>query len=186
LSRKQHGSANRVKARRRVARVHEQTANRRKDFLHKLTTGLVARYDTIIIEDLNVKGLARTKLGKSFHDAAHAEIRRQLAYKAAWAGKNLVVIDRWYPSSKTCGSCGTINQELTLSDRAWACPCGTVHDRDLNAARNIRAEGLRQSSSIVAVGNTETLNACGGRVRRPTGATAATRHPAEEARTPQL
>lgn len=185
LSRKQKGSANRAKARKRVARVHEQTRNRRQDFTHKLTARLVAEHDTIIIEDLSLKGMARTKLSKSVLDAALGEIRRQLTYKTQWVGKNLVVIDRWFPSSKHCGSCGETNSKLTLNDRDWTCSCGQVHDRDLNAARNIRTEGLRQHQSA-AVGHTEAQNACEGRVRPPMVALAATRHPAEEARTPRL
>jgi putative transposase len=173
LSRTEKGSSNHTRARARVARVHEQTRNRRQDFIHKLTTRLVSDFDTLVIEDLSVSGLARTKLAKSIYDAAFAEIRRQIEYKCRWQHKNLVVIDRWYPSSKTCGACGLVNNDLSLNDRRWVCrACGTDHDRDLNAARNIRLEGLRQKETIVAVGDTETLNARGGRVRRPKGALA--------------
>src|SRR5690606_8584243 len=118
----------------------------------------------VCIEDLSLKGLARTKLAKSFHDAGLGEIRRQLEYKAIWNRKRLLVVDRYYPSSKTCSACGLINQDLKLSDRSWGCACGAVHDRDVNAARNIRTEGLRM---LVAAGHAETLNACGGDVRPP-------------------
>lgn len=162
LSRKQKGSANRAKQRVRVARVHEKTRYVRSDFLHKTTTALVQDYDVIAIEDLSVKGLARTKLAKSIHDAAFGEFRRQLEYKARWNNKRVVAVDRFFPSSKTCGECGAINDTLTLADREWACKgCGIHHDRDLNAAWNIVKEGLR----LVAVGHTETLNACGADVR---------------------
>ena len=171
LSKKQQGSANREKAKRKVAKVHAQIRLSRADHIHKLTTGLVQSYDTIIIEDLCLKGMAKTKLSKSIYDASLGEIRRQLEYKARWNHKRLVVIDRWYPSSKTCSSCGFINQELELKDRAWTClDCGSEHDRDWNASQNIRSEGLRQEG-LVAVGNTETLNACGEHIRRTAGGT---------------
>ncbi len=164
LSRKKKGSSNRSKARVRVARLHEKVKNQRVDHLHKLTTELVMKADAICIEDLSLKGLARTKLAKSFSDAALGELRRQLEYKGRWNRKHLVVIDRFYPSSKACSACGFINQNLKLSDRNWLCACGLTHDRDVNAARNIRAEGLRM---LVAAGHAETLNACGGVVRPP-------------------
>lgn len=136
---------------------------------HKHTTELIRSQEAVIIEDLNVRALARTKLGKSFSDAALGEWRRQLKYKAEWYGKRLVVVSRWFPSTKTCSVCGTIAAALTLSDRRWVCDgCGTVHDRDGNAAKNIRAEGLRllgifvQDSKTVAEGHPDTLNARGG------------------------
>jgi len=150
LSRRQKGSARRLKAKRAVSLVQAKTANQRKDFLHKLTTDLVAKYEGICIEDLSVKGLARTKLAKSMLDASLGEFRRQLEYKALWNRRHIAVIDRWYPSSKTCHCCGWINEELTLSDREWDClGCGTHLDRDLNAALNIRTEGLK----LLAVGH---------------------------------
>ena len=162
LSRAQRGSHNRAKQRVRVACVHERVRNVRQDFLHKTATALVQEYDALIIENLAVKGLARTKLAKSINDAAFGEFRRQLEYKARWQNKRLIVVDRFFPSSKMCGACGALNETLTLSDRAWACAgCGARHDRDLNAAQNIAREGLR----LVAVGHTETENACGADVR---------------------
>lgn len=164
LARKQKGSNNREKARLKVARAHEKVRNQRADHLHQLTTRLVSEADAICVEDLSLKGLARTKLAKSIHDAALGELRRQLEYKAAWSRKRLVVIDRYYPSSKTCNACGWINQDLPLAARKWPCACGVLHDRDVNAARNIRAEGLRM---LVAAGHAETLNACGGDIRPP-------------------
>ena len=117
LNRREKGSARRLKAKRTVSLVQAKTANQRKDFLHKLTTDLVAKYEGICIEDLSVKGLARTKLAKSIHDASFGEFRRQLEYKALWNRRHVAVIDRWYPSSKTCHECGWINEALTLSDR---------------------------------------------------------------------
>lgn len=164
LSRKEKGSNNRARAHLKVARLHEKVKNQRLDHLHKLTTRLVNESDAVCIEDLPLKGLARTKLAKSIHDAALGELRRQLEYKTVWSRKRLLVVGRYYPSSKTCGACGLINQDLKLSDRSWSCTCGVMHDRDVNAARNIRTEGLRM---LVAAGHAETLNACGGDVRPP-------------------
>ncbi len=177
FSRKAPGSANRAKARHKVARVHQKVANKRNDFCHKLTTALVANHDAVCIEDLNVKGLARTKLGKSMMDASMGTIRRQLAYKGVWHRTPIVAVGRFYPSSKLCHACGQKNEGLTLSDRVWACPsCGCVLDRDLNAARNIKREGLR----MLAVGHTDNTNACGPCVRLPMAAVR------DEARIPLL
>jgi putative transposase len=160
LSRARKGSRRREKARRRLDRAHQKAARQRQDFLHKLTTQLVHDHDGICIEDLNVKGLARTKLAKSFSDAAMGEFRRQLGYKCLWNRKHLIVVDRFYPSSRLCNICGAINDRLTLSDREWDCDCGTHHKRDFLAACNLRDEGLR----ILAVGQTERLNAQGASV----------------------
>lgn len=132
-----------AKAKARVSRIHQQVGNRRKDFLHQLTTHLVAKHEGICIEDLSLKGLTRTKLARSFHDAALGEFRRQITYKAEWNRKHLVVIDRFFPSSRFCRGCGALNETLTLSERQWVCDCGMVHDRDLSAAINIQNEGLR-------------------------------------------
>lgn len=163
FSRRQKGSKRKAKAKVRVAIVRAKVAEQRKDFLHKLTTKLVSDHDGICIEDLNLKGLARTKLSKSFTDASLGEFRRQLAYKAEWNRKHLVVIDRFFPSSKMCNACGAINGSLTLSEREWDCVCGSHHDRDLNAAINIRDEGLR----ILGRGTPE-VNARGDTVRPAT------------------
>lgn len=158
------GSKNRAKARQRVARVHQQIAAKRNDFCHTLTTRLVKNHDAVCIEDLNVKGLARTKLGKSILDASMGTIRRQLAYKGVWYRTHVVAVGRFYPSSKLCHECGYKHDGLTLSDRVWACPsCGSVLDRDLNAARNIKREGLK----MLAAGHADSLNACGQGVRLP-------------------
>ena len=157
FSRRKVGSKRKAKAARKVAIIRARVAEQRKDFLHKLTTRLVNEHDGICIEDLCVRGLARTKLAKSMHDASMGEFRRQLTYKSEWSRKHLIVIDRFFPSSKMCNACGAINAALTLKDREWDCVCGTHHDRDLNAARNIRDEGLR----ILAVGQTDKGNAQG-------------------------
>lgn len=162
LSRKQKGSKNREKARQQLARIHQRVKNKRQDFLHKLTTSLVQNYDGLCIEALSLKGMARTKLAKSVSDAALGEFRRQLEYKTVWHRKHLATIDRFFPSSKLHMECGAINDALTLADRVWTCGCGTIHDRDLNAARNIRTEGLKL---LVAAGHAEILNACGAQVR---------------------
>jgi putative transposase len=143
LSRKQKGSCNRSKARLKVARVQGAIADSRKDFLHKLTTQLVRENQTIAVEDLAVKNMIKNpKLARHIADAAWGELVRQLEYKARWYGRNLVKIDRWFPSSKRCGNCGHIVDKLPLSIREWDCPkCGMHHDRDINAARNILAVG---------------------------------------------
>jgi putative transposase len=163
LSRRKPGSKRKAKAKLAVARIHQRIANQRGDFLHKLTTRLVSGNDGICIEDLSLKGLVRTKLAKSFTDASMGEFRRQLAYKSEWNRKHLIVIDRFFPSSRLCRVCGAVNAELTLSDRHWICACGMVHDRDGSAAINIRDEGLR----ILAVGGTDKQNARGAGVRPP-------------------
>ena len=161
LSRAQKGSNNRRKAKRRVARVHQHIRNQRTDWLHKRALELITWFDTVCIEDLNIKGLVRTKLAKSFSDAALSTFMRMLEHKAAWHGRRVVKVGRFYASSKTCHHCQH-KTTLTLSDRVWTCgTCGTTHDRDVNAAINILHEGLR----IVAAGMSETQNAAGDAVR---------------------
>jgi putative transposase len=153
LSRKEKGSANREKARRRVAKVHARIADRRRDHLHKLTTRLVRENQTVVIEDLTVRNMVKNhSLARAISDAAWRDMRTMLEYKCAWYGRELVVVDRWFPSSKLCGTCGTITAKLPLNVREWTCDCGAVHDRDVNAARNILAAGL-------------AVNACGAGVR---------------------
>jgi putative transposase len=154
LSRKMKGSANRARARVRVARVHARITDRRRDFLHKLSTRLVAENQRIVIEDLNVAGMLRNhRVARAISGAAWAELRSMLEYKCCWYGRDLIVIDRWYPSTRTCSACGHMAAKLPLSVREWDCTnCGTRHDRDVNAAVNIRAAGL-------------AVLACGGGVR---------------------
>ncbi|MBV2153371.1 RNA-guided endonuclease TnpB family protein [Kitasatospora sp. SUK 42] len=143
LARKANGSANREKARRKVARVHARIADRRRDFLHKLTTRLVRENQTVVIEDLTVRNMLRNgRLSRAISDASWSDLRTMLEYKAQWYGRDLVTIDRWFPSSKLCSACGTIRDRMPLNVRAWECDCGAVHDRDVNAARNILAAGL--------------------------------------------
>ena len=158
LSRKTRGSKRRAKARAKVARIHARVANQRIDAIHKATTWLAGTYSEISIEDLNAAGMVRNHhLAKAVMDAAFAEFRRQLEYKTAKTGARLHVIDRWYPSSKTCSECGRVKAKLSLSERVYRCDgCGLVMDRDLNAAVNI----------LVAGSAPETINAHGGTVRR--------------------
>ncbi|MFF0792399.1 RNA-guided endonuclease InsQ/TnpB family protein [Streptomyces spiralis] len=147
LSRKAKGSANREKARRRVAKVHARITDRRRDFLHKLSTRLVRENQTVVIEDLTVRNLLKNgRLARAISDASWTELRSMLEYKCAWYGRELVVIDRFFPSSKLCGACGTVTAKLPLNVRQWTCDCGAVHDRDVNAARNILAAGLAASA----------------------------------------
>jgi putative transposase len=147
LSRKQKGSNNRYKARLKVAKVHEQISDARKDFLHKLTTQLVRENQTIAVEDLAVKNMVKNhNLALAISDASWGELVRQLKYKSDWYGRNFVKIDRWFPSSKRCGHCGHVVEKLPLNIREWDCPkCGAHHDRDVNAAKNILAAGLAVS-----------------------------------------
>ena len=147
LSRKQKGSANRNKARIRVARLQEHIANSRKDSLHKITHTLThdSQVRTICMEDLNVKGMQRNHhLAQAVGDASFGMFLTLLEYKCSWYGVNLIKIDRFAPSSKTCGKCGHVYKGLNLSERSWTCPeCGTHHDRDFNAACNIKEFGLK-------------------------------------------
>lgn len=143
LARKTKGSSNRAKAKVKVARVHARIADRRRDLLHKLSTRLIRENQTVVIEDLTVRNmLANHSLARAISDASWSELRRQLEYKADWYGRTVIAIDRWYPSSKTCSTCGAIRNTLPLSIRDWTCPCGAVHDRDVNAAKVILAAGL--------------------------------------------
>jgi putative transposase len=160
LARCQRGSANRAKAKAKVARAHRKVRNARADFLHRTTTRLVRGNDLIAIEDLNVSCMVRNRrLARAISDCGWGEFRRQLAYKCQRAGRRLIVIDRWYPSTKTCSACGFLLAELPLQVRAWRCPsCRARHDRDLNAAKNILAAGLAAARALPG-------DACGADVR---------------------
>ncbi len=152
LSRKPKGSSNRHKAKAKLARLHARIANLRTDALHKLTTGLTRRFHTLGIEDLNVRGMVKNRrLARAVADMGFFEFRRQLEYKAAMRGGTVVVADRWFASSKTCSGCGHRLETLSLSVRQWACPaCGAVHDRDVNAAVNLK--NMAVSSTVSACG----------------------------------
>ncbi|MFB7912173.1 RNA-guided endonuclease InsQ/TnpB family protein [Kitasatospora sp. NPDC056076] len=155
LSRKAKGSKNRAKARRKVARAHAKVADTRKDWLHQQTTRIIRENQAVYLEDLNVRGLARGRLAKSVHDAGWATFRRLLKEKAARFGRHVGIVSRAFPSSQLCWACGHRDGPKPLHIRAWACgACGMLHDRDLNAARN-----------ILAAGQADRLNACGGPVR---------------------
>ena len=169
LSRRMKGSNRRRKAREKVARLHARVANLRSDLLNKTTTMLARTYTIISIEDLNVAGMVKNhRLAQAVEDASFGELHRQLEYKTIRTGARLHVIDRWYPSSKTCSNCGTVKAKLSLGERTYRCDeCGLVMDRDLNAAINIKVAGSAP----------ETLNARGGSTRRTRHDDGATRHP---------
>jgi len=143
-AKKKKGSKNRAKACKKVASIHARIADRRRDFLHQLSTRLIRENQTICVESLQVKNMVKNhSLAKAISDVGWSEFVSLLSYKAAWYGRNLVKIDKWYPSSKRCYDCGHLLDSLDLDVRVWTYPeCGVVHDRDLNAARNIHAVGL--------------------------------------------
>ena len=155
LSKKKLGSANRAKARAKVARIHVKLSDCRQDNLHKLSRRLINDNQVICVETLKVKNMIRNpKLSKAIADASWGEFVRQLAYKGEWAGRQVVAIDQWFPSSKCCSCCGHIVDKLPLNVRSWICPeCGTHLDRDINAAVNIKAAGL----AVLALGENRSL-----------------------------
>jgi putative transposase len=157
-SRTQPGSANRRKSAARLARIHARVANVRADALHKATTDLACRYETIVVEDLNVTGMIRNRrLARAIADQGFGTARRMLEYKTDWNAGRVILAGRFYPSSKTCSACGTVKAKLSLSERTYRCEsCGLVLDRDVNAARNLLG---------LAVSGTERINACGAAVR---------------------
>jgi putative transposase len=154
LARKKKGGSNRTKARIAVARVHARIADRRRDLLHKLSTRLVRENQVVVIEDLTVRNMIKNRrLARTISDAGWSTFRQMLEYKADWYGREVVAVDRWFPSTKTCSACGHLLDRLPLGVRAWTCPgCGTVHDRDVNASRNVLAAG-------------RAVTACGAGVR---------------------
>jgi putative transposase len=166
LSRKAKGSANRAKARVKVARVHARITDRRRDFLHKLTNRLARENQAVVIEDLSVRNMVRNHtLARAISDTAWSDLRTMLEYKYEWYGRELVVVDRWYPSSKTCSACGHVAASLPLNVREWDCgACGTRHDRDINAAKNIRAAGLAVLACGAGVRPQRESSRAGGRL----------------------
>lgn len=163
LSKTQKGSNGRDKARLKVAKLHEKIANQRLDFTHKLSRQLVESNQLTAIEDLNVKGMVRNhSLAKSISDAGWSEFVRQLNYKGQWYGCHIEQIDRFFPSSKRCVHCGFVNQDLQLSDRHWICPeCGSVLDRDINAAQNILLWSTVGATGFQAAGQTVSPTSVG-------------------------
>ncbi|ALS22211.1 putative transposase [Paenibacillus naphthalenovorans] len=145
LSRKKKGSKNRNKVRIKLAKQHEKISNQRLDFLHKLSTKLISENQVIYLEDLKVKNMQQNeRLAKNIADASWSKFRNILEYKAKWYGREVKILDRWFPSSKTCSCCGFKNEKLTLDIREWTCEnCGENHDRDINAAVNILQQGLK-------------------------------------------
>jgi putative transposase len=165
LSRKVQGSRNRLKAKLKLARLHARIGNLRRDGLHQMTTSLTRRFHTIGVEDLNVKGmLGNRRLARAIADMGFYELRRQLDYKAARRGGQVVAADRWYPSSKLCSCCGYKLESLALGTRQWTCPgCATVHERDVNAAINLK--NMAVSSTVTACGGEGAGPACERRVK---------------------
>ncbi len=137
----------------KAAKVYARIADRRRDHLHKLSTRLVRENQTLVIEDLTVRNMIKNRSpARAISDASWAEFRLMLEYKADWYGRDLVVVDRFFPSSKLCSACGTLQQRMPLNVRTWTCACGVTHDRDVNAAKNLLAAGL-------------AVTACGAGVR---------------------
>jgi putative transposase len=163
LSRKVKGSSNRAKARVKVARVHARVADTRRDWLHKESTKIIRETQAVYVEDLCVAGLGRTRLARSVHDAGWSAFTAMLEYKARKHGRDFGRTGRWEPTSQVCSACGVKDGPKPLHVRVWTCAaCGAVHDRDVNAARN-----------ILALGRRDRLNACGGDVRPPLAVAAA-------------
>ena len=158
LSRRVKGSQGRKEARLLVAKAHEKVANQRNHFLHRIANHYITNYGVICIEDLNINGMSKNHhLAKSIHDASWGKFFEMLNYKAEEAGRLVIKVPRFEPTSKTCSACGAINQELTLSDRQWVCKsCGVLHDRDYNAAKNIRRVG--QTLQELTYGTTQSVS----------------------------
>jgi putative transposase len=157
LSRKVKGSYNRYKAKLQLSTLHQRIKNIRKDALHKLSYYLTTKFNTVVLEDLNVKGMMQNgKLSRAIADVGFYELRRQVEYKAKYYGAKVIFADRFYPSSKLCSVCGFKHEGLTLKDREWQCPhCETSHERDVNAALNLRQLGLTKIAA------SSTVTACG-------------------------
>ena len=169
LSRKIKGSKNWQQARHKVARLHQKVTRQRKWLFHQIVNGLITSYDSIIIEDLNVQGMMKNRrLSKSIADASWSTFVGILSYKANWYGKEVLKINRFFPSSKKCHCCGFKVKDMSLSIREWKCPsCDIVHDRDINAAKNIMKEGLMVYHGVIenSGGTARSLNGCGENIR---------------------
>ncbi|WP_433919418.1 transposase [Streptomyces canus] len=163
LAKKAKGDgANRAKARHKVAKIHAKIADRRRDALHKLSSRLLHENQVVVIEDLTVRTMLKNHtFARAISDAAWAQFRTMLEYKATWYGRELVVVDRWFPSSKLCSACGTLQNKMPLHVRTWTCDCGTTHDRDVNAAKNLLAAGL--AVSVCGAGVRPQRSTPGGR-----------------------
>jgi putative transposase len=167
LPRKQKGANNRAKARRAVARQHAKVADARREFHHQESTRIIRDNQTVIVEDLAVGGLARTRLAKSVHDAGWSAFVGMLEYKARRHGRAFHRIDRWFPSSKLCSACGTVQESMPLTVRSWTCPCGATHDRDVNAAKNILAAGRAERINASHIRGRDGAGRLGGGQVRP-------------------
>ena len=172
-SRKQRGSRNRAKARSKVAKCHAGVSNTRRDWLHKASTRIIRDNQAVYVEDLCVVGLARTRLARSVHDAGWSTFVGMLAYKAARHGRTFAKVDRWFPSTRVCSMCGVVGDKLALSVREWTRRCGVVHDRDINAARNILAAGRAETPTPVELMSDRDLSRQSAQKQEPTG----NRHP---------
>jgi putative transposase len=162
LSRRQKDSSNRYKQRKVVAKINQKVREQRKDFLHQVSARLIAKTSTFCVEDLCIKGLVKTRMSKSVSDVGWSQFLSLLTYKASWSGSSVIKVDRFYPSSQLCSCCGN-QQKLTLDQRIYNCPrCGLVLGRDVNAAINIRNEGIRLLGTVGATGTSgQPVNACG-------------------------
>jgi len=172
MARKQRGSNRWRKAKLRAQRIHKRIADARSNAIHQATGYIAREYSFVGIENLNVAGMVKNHcLAKAVSDVGMSEFRRQLQYKVGWEQGTVVEVSRWFPSSKLCNVCGCLNNELTLADRTWACDCGTVHDRDQNASRNIRDEALRTANGSEAAargGSGAVMPTCETRTGRTT------------------
>lgn len=162
LARKRKGSNRRRRQKVKVAKLYARVAAMRADFLHKTTTAIIRRADVIALEDLNVRGMMKNHhLAGAIGDVGMHEFRRQIEYKAAWNGRQVVIADRWAPTSKVCSECGSYQEAMPLKVRSWTCPdCGTEHDRDINAARNVLLFATGGKSGSYARGGARTCRAC--------------------------
>ncbi|MFD4456783.1 RNA-guided endonuclease InsQ/TnpB family protein [Nocardia sp. NPDC058480] len=172
LARRQKGSANRRKSVRRVAKCHARIGDTRRDWLHKLSTTMIRENQAVYVEDLAVSGLGRTRLARSVHDAGWSMFVAMLEYKAKRYGRRFGKVDRWFPSTRMCSNCGLVGEKKPLHMREWVCPCGAVHDRDVNAAINILTAGRADSSMPVELVSVRTVVLPSAVKQEPTGSAA--------------